>query len=558
MQNLLYLPDRLFTNSDSRDFDALAIKHFVKNSNELMQQAGKDSFEKIKELWPYTEKLLIFVGTGNNGGDGYVIANIACQNNIPVDVIQIGNIKQITKTANNAYNELIKSNINNKNLNIINISSNKIKEILEQVYKNNINVCNLVIVDALLGTGIKDKPKSDFLDAVVFINNLKQHNKKSRVLAIDVPSGLNSDTGYVHDGIAVKADALICFIVLKQGLFTGYAKEYCKDIYFSDLGVGDKLDEFNKKSKENITTKAHLISDINLDKYVKLKRREQYKSKHDFGHVVILGGDYGMGGAALMAGLAALRTGAGLVTIATHPSNAELIFLKQPELMTFGIDFNLFSENYSDNDYNFESEDRLASLLDRADVLVLGPGLGQSAWGKRVWGSIKNYHARPIVLDADGLNWLAKDQEKRDIIRDNWVLTPHPGEAGRLLGLNSDIIQQDRFKAIEQILAEYHGVCVLKGSGSIISKYEQHNKNNLKYVCPLGNPGMATAGMGDILSGVIGSLIAQGLDLKEAAQLAVVIHSKAADNIKDEYGEKGILATDLLFEIKKLVNLYSE
>ena len=214
MQNLLYLPDRLFTNSDSRDFDALAIKHFVKNSNELMQQAGKDSFEKIKELWPYTEKLLIFVGTGNNGGDGYVIANIACQNNIPVDVIQIGNIKQITKTANNAYNELIKSNINNKNLNIINISSNKIKEILEQVYKNNINVCNLVIVDALLGTGIKDKPKSDFLDAVVFINNLKQHNKKSRVLAIDVPSGLNSDTGYVHDGIAVKADALICFIVL--------------------------------------------------------------------------------------------------------------------------------------------------------------------------------------------------------------------------------------------------------------------------------------------------------------------------------------------------------
>jgi len=532
------MQDYLYTSQDSRDFDKLAIKKFVKDGYELMQTAGKGCFAKIFELWPRTQKFLIFTGVGNNGGDGYVIAKLAIEHNLPVDIVQVGDIKKISDTANKAYQDLLK--ITKKNLNIINLKDAK-----------DYNDSDLVIVDALLGTGIKDKPKGDFEKAVLLINKLKENNKSCKVFSVDIPSGLNADTGYVIDNVAVKADATLTLICLKQGLFTGYAKEYCGNVFFYDLEVGLKLEG-------KIAPKAYLVTENNLNKFVKLKKREQYKSKHDFGHVVILGGDYGMGGAVLMAGMAALRAGAGLVTVATHPSNAELIFLKQPELMSFGVDFNLFSEHFSDNDASFESEDRLAALLDRADVIVLGPGLGQEAFGKRLWGFIKNYKARPVVLDADALNWLAKDQEKDNIIRDNWILTPHPGEAARLLGTDSLSIQKDRYSSAVEINQKYKGICVLKGSGTIVAKNSELDNNITKFVCPYGNAGMGAPGMGDVLSGVIGALVANGLSLEDAAIASVLAHSKAGDNLSLENGEKGMLATDLLNEVRKIVNYHSE
>ena len=532
------MQDFLYTSQDTKNFDSMAIKKFVKDGYDLMQTAGKGCFTKIFKLWPRIQKFVIFVGIGNNGGDGYVIAKIAAKHNLSVDVVQVGDIKKISDTANQAYQDLLKKAP--KNINFI-----KLKDFED--YNDN----DLVIVDALLGTGIKDKPKGDFEKAILLINKLKENNKAHKVFSVDIPSGLNADTGYVIDNVAVKADATLTLICLKQGLFTGCAKEYSGNVFFYDLEVGLKL-------QGKITPKAYLLTENNLNKFVKLKKREQYKSKHDFGHVVILGGDYGMGGAALMAGMSALRAGAGLVTVATHPSNAELLFLNQPELMSFGVDFNLFSEHFSDNDASFESEDRLAALLDSADVIVLGPGLGQGAFGKRLWGFIKNYKARPMVLDADALNWLANDPEKNDIKRDNWVLTPHPGEASRLLNTDSASIQKDRYLAVSEINKQYNGVCVLKGSGTIIAKSSEVDNNISKFVCSYGNSGMGSPGMGDVLSGVIGALIANGLALDKAALVAVLAHAKAGDNQALEHGEKGMLATDLLNEIRKFMNQHSE
>lgn len=259
-----------------------------------------------------------------------------------------------------------------------------------------------------------------------------------------------------------------------------------------------------------------------------LPPRQRDAHKGNFGHVLVVGGDYGMPGAARMAGESALRSGAGLVSVATRHEHINAIIANRPELMCHGI----------------KKASELESLFQRATTLILGPGLGRSPWSKELFACVVQSEL-PTVIDADGLFWLSQFE----LSHENWVLTPHPGEAARLLQTTNHAIQENRLGALGMLQQQYGGVIVLKGAGTLIL-----GKSHQPHICPSGNPGMATGGMGDILSGIIAALIAQGIPLENAAQIGVSIHAEAGDQIAATQGERGLLATDLLPYIRNLVN----
>lgn len=270
---------------------------------------------------------------------------------------------------------------------------------------------------------------------------------------------------------------------------------------------------------------------LELEQFSKyLQPRPKDANKGDFGHVLVIGGDYGYSGAVHMAGEAALRVGAGLVSVATRPEHALVMNVPSPELMCHGI------KTVAD----------LAPLIAKANVIILGPGLGQSAWGHDLLVAALKAE-KNFVIDADALNLLAENPQKKA----TWILTPHPGEAGRLLKKSPQDIQKDRIAAVKQLQQQFGGVSVLKGAGSLIIGPEGDPE-----ICAAGNPGMATGGMGDILSGVIGGLVAQGIPLTEAAKLGVLVHAMAGDLAAQEGGgERGMIATDLMMYLRHLVNL---
>lgn len=256
-----------------------------------------------------------------------------------------------------------------------------------------------------------------------------------------------------------------------------------------------------------------------LKKY--LPRRNPNANKADFGHIFIIGGDAGFSGAVRLAGEAAYRVGAGLVTILTHPTHAATLNLNCPELMCLGI----------------SDVSEIKQYLTSATVVILGPGLGKSDWGESIFNAFFRLKLTlPLVLDADGLNWLS---ESPTMHADHWILTPHPGEAARLLAKTTKEIQGDRLAAAQKVQHQYGGICVLKGQNTLIQGQSLLH-------CPLGNPGMASAGMGDVLSGVIGGLLAQHVPPEVAAGLGVYIHASAGDAAAKAGGERGLMASDLM------------
>jgi len=476
----------LYQTKQVRELDRIAIEDFNIPSYTLMQRAGAAAFSALQKKWPQAKKILIFCGKGNNAGDGYVLARLAHQHGL--QVICYGRL--CTGDSQIAYEDAKKSGV----------SFAKASQDVEGTD---------VIVDALLGTGIQGEVRDEYKAAIQEIND-----SNIPVLAIDVPSGLNSDTGTIL-GACVKADLTITFVGCKQGFFTGLAPAYCGEILYDDLDLPKEI--FNK-----------ITSNVEKLYLNKLEPRSRIAHKGSFGHVLVIGGDYGMAGAARMAGEAAARTGSGLTTVATRPEHIMAVSGMRPELMCYGI----------------TKSKNLPELLERATVLVIGPGLGRSAWSKDLWQAVLKTDL-PTVIDADGLNLLVKNPTKNN----NWILTPHPGEAARLLNCSTSEVQNDRFTAINSLQDKYGGVCILKGAGTLIL-----GDSGKISICTAGNPGMASGGMGDVLSGIIGGLLAQKLSLENAAKTGVQLHSEAADLAAKQDGERGLLATDLLPYLRKLIN----
>ena len=490
------IPYNLYRAAQVRELDRVAIEEFGIPGATLMARAGTAGFDAVRHRWPDTKRMCVLCGVGNNGGDGFVVARLAYEAGFEVTVYQVGaqgNLKGDALSAAQAMQE---------------------KGLKPEPFSSQTLDSFDVIVDALLGTGLDREVQGEWRAAIEAVNRAN-----TAVLALDIPSGLHADTGRVL-GAAVDADVTITFIAMKQGMLTGQGPDYCGEILYNNLQVPSEVYERQTPSAIRIT-----YEELNHP----LKPRARSAHKGCYGHVLVIGGDHGMAGAVRMAGEAALRSGAGLVSIATRLSHAPVISAARPELMAHGV------EIVAD----------LHKLFEKATVIAIGPGLGRSAWAQAMLSAVIET-SKPIVMDADALNLLAENPVKRD----NWILTPHPGEAARLLKTTTADIQAHRFGTARKIQQDYGGVCVLKGAGSLID----HGQDPVA-LCDAGNPGMASAGMGDVLTGVIVGLLAQGLDLIASARLGVCIHALAGDRAAVA-GERGIIATDLFGYIHRLVNFY--
>ncbi|MDH5325647.1 MAG: NAD(P)H-hydrate dehydratase [Gammaproteobacteria bacterium] len=492
----------LYTAAQVRELDRITIEEQGIPGMTLMEHAGAAVFNALHRRWPRARNIAVLCGVGNNAGDGYVIARLADAAGLRTRVYQVGDRAKLKGDALTAFERLEGSHV----------------EI--RPFQNDSFEMYDVIVDALLGTGLQGAVSGDWLSAVENINqargtDLSTPGQATAVVSVDIPTGLHADTGRVL-GAAVEADLTVTFIGLKQGLLTGAGPDCCGEILFDDLRVPHEVYEQVPGSCRSFRVEDGAV----------LTPRKKTTYKNQCGHVLVVGGFRGLSGAARMAGEAALRCGAGLVSVAAHPDTAGTLNIARPELMSHAV----------------ASSTELLPLLRKVDVVAIGPGLGLDHWSVPLFDAVIQTN-KPLLLDADALTLLAAKGHKNA----QWVLTPHPGEASRLLNCPTHEVQDDRFYAIKEIQQRYGGVCVLKGCGTLISDGKE------TVLCPAGNPGMAAGGMGDVLSGVIAALMGQGLDPMTAALEGVAVHAAAAD-LASQAGERGLLATDLFVHLRNLVN----
>ena len=487
-------PHPLYTTAQVRELDRLAIEEGGIPGYTLMTRAGEACWTVLRAQWPAARSLTVFCGAGNNGGDGFVIGRLALEASWQVQLFQLGNAAQMQADAQQAQDAFLSAGGQ------------------VQAFTEHTAIDAEIIVDALLGTGV-DRPLQGLWRSAVEVMNATT----APVLAVDVPSGVQADTGAV-EGVAIKADQTVTFIGRKAGLYTGVAADHCGNITFANLGVPRDI-------LKQVPVAATLRRQPPLGRLASPRLRNTHKGQ--YGHVLVIGGDHGMVGAVRLAGEAALRSGAGMVSLATRPEHAVLIAAACPELMCHGV-----------------AEARaLKGLLKSADVVLIGPGLGRTAWAQSLLSAVLET-SQPRVIDADALNCMAGQAQPFD----RQVLTPHPGEAARLLDQTVVEVQSDRFAAARAIARQYGGATVLKGAGTLIQPAE-----GMPVVCAVGNPGMATAGSGDVLAGVIAALIAQGLDVEAAAVAGVCAHACAGD-IAAREGERGLIARDIMAALRSVLN----
>jgi len=474
----------------------------------LMEKAGAIAFHQLISTWRDARKILVVTGKGNNAGDGFVLVRLAAEQRLKVVLCQLCTPQQLTEDAKKAYDKIP-------------------QHVISNVKTDQLEVGHFdVIVDAMLGTGLRGKLKEPFLGLTNRINE-----NEVPVLSIDIPTGVEADTGFVQN-TAVKADLTVTFVGHKKGMYTADSANYRGRVRLFNLDIASHF--FENHEFHLFSQNWHSLKHL-------LKARDMTCHKGLFGHSVIIGGAKGMSGAAILASTAAARCGSGMVSAWVGEQCAASLVNYTPEVMATSV-----AEN--------EIKNKIASQTSNARILVVGPGLGQSDWSKSWLEAISNdENSRnfPQVWDADALNWLAQQSpehcNKHNPIR---ILTPHPGEAARLLETSTFSINQDRFAASHEIAKRYGGICVLKGNGTIIT-----DANGFQVVCPVGNPGMASGGMGDVLAGIIGSLLAQGYSPMNAAMLGVCIHGEAADKAagKGAY-YRGLLASDLFAHLPALLN----
>lgn len=470
---------------DRRAIDVLGIPGF-----ELMRRAAAAAFASLRRHWPQARRLAIWCGPGNNGGDGYLLGALAREAGLQVALVALsGQASGDALQARTAFER----------------AGGRVQLLDGDAPLPEVDVH----VDALYGSGLNRAPDAAVADLIQRLNACSRP-----VLSLDVPSGVDADHG-ICPGAAVKAAVTVSFIAAKRGLYTGAAPDHVGQLELESLHLPDALWEAQPLDAELLRDEV-------------LPTRQRSAHKGDNGHLLVVGGERGMAGAIRLCGEAALRAGAGLVSVATHEAHVPALNAGRPELMAHGVG----------------GPQTLLPLIDRADVLCVGPGLGQGAWGHALWLTALDSD-RPLVLDADGLNLLAIEPRRFDRAA---VLTPHPGEAARLLGTTIAAVQADRFTAARDLARRHGAVVVLKGAGSLVA-----HPDGRVGVCPWGNPGMAVGGMGDLLTGVIGALLAQGATAWQAASMGVALHARAGDAAAIA-GERGLLPSDLLPVLRRLGN----
>ncbi|WP_404341440.1 NAD(P)H-hydrate dehydratase [Pseudoalteromonas mariniglutinosa] len=489
------LAQQLFLAQQVREYESKAAARAGVSMFTLMKRAGQAVFIQCVAHFPNVQRYVILVGHGNNAGDAYIVASLAKQAGKEVAVLAADLNKQLSGDALTAQRQwqALGGSIENYTANALNNAE--------------------IIIDGLLGTGLNNTVREPFLTMIKEINA-----QPLPIIAIDLPSGLNADTGMVQ-GAAIKATITVTFVGIKQGLTTGLGRTYVGQLIFDDLAIAD---EFSA-----LTTAT--ASRVNINSFQRMAKRPEHSHKGSHGKLLCIGGNQGTAGAIRLSGEAALRMGAGAVRVYTHHTSVMPISIGRPELMV--------------------SAEDLDSALRWASCVVIGPGLGQDDWAQHTFDKVMLFclaKAIPLVMDADALNLLANSVNHYHLR--HTVMTPHPGEAARLLSVSCHAIEANRFYYAKQLATRYAATCVLKGAGTIIDS-DAHT-----WVCEEGSPALAVAGSGDVLTGVIGGLLAQGLDTELAARYGVTLHAKAGSIAAEQSGERGMLASDLFMIIRQLVN----
>ena len=487
------LPANIYSVAAVREFDRAAIEDFGIPGYTLMTRAGTAAVQAIMRAFPDARRWLVICGAGNNGGDGYVVARLAGDAGIAVKVITLVDPGTLSGDAATAFADF------------------KEQGGVAVGWDGTLDEESELIVDAILGSGLERPVTGEFANAVAAINR-----HPGKVVALDIPTGIHGDSGNVL-GCAVDADLTITFVGLKSGLFLGDAPDYRGALAYDGLEIPDRA--------RQMAPAFYRADDAWLRQRLLSRRRTAHKG--NFGHVLVVGGGAGMPGAARLCGEAALRVGAGRVSLATDPAHSALIAATRPELMSHPV------RNARD----------LEPLLAKADVIAFGPGLGQTEWARELFARL-SADDRPAVWDADALNLLATSPGSAG----NRIITPHPGEAATLSGATTAAVQQDRPAAAAGLAAKYGGIAVLKGASTLIAAEARE-----PWLCTAGNPGMAAPGMGDVLTGIIAGLLAQGLTLQDAAVAGVEVHARAGDRAAIP-GERGMLASELMAELRGIIN----
>lgn len=508
---------------------------------ELMNMAGQAVFDLYQHHYPSTHALLVLCGKGNNGGDGFITAQLAIAQGINVTVIMLCHSDDLKGDALKAYQQLCASPYASEKLELVALVSDKaatnVSEQVAKVLAHTIDQLtarsenesalggNIVIIDALLGTGFYGsltEPYFLLCDAV----NQQVTNCRTpiKVISIDVPSGVNATTGEValH---AIRAHHTISFIALKKGLITGNATSHTGELVYADLTIGESF-------HTAISPTAHRLT---FDNIPQLNARTINSHKGTIGQLLLIGGNKRFPGAIKMSAEAALRSGAALVSVCCHKDNRTILLNNRPEIMLAPDNAEVLFSTYDNS---------------KTKALIIGPGLGQGRWAQALFNGAINFIQQrklPAVIDADALTLLAKSPS----LYQHWVLTPHPGEAAKLLNCSIEEVEKNRFAAVQAIQQKYGGICLLKGAGTLITNGESLSINTT------GNPGMASGGMGDVLSGIIGALLLQSNTQLQATQLAAFIHGLAADKIAQQQGMIGMLASDIIERLPALLNQYA-
>ncbi len=502
----------LLTAEEMQKLDRKAINELGIPGVVLMENAGLQVVEAIYRMIgdPKGKTVTIFAGKGNNGGDGFVIARHLINAGADVKVMLLAEVKDITGDAK-------------INLDILQRMGQKLHPVINP---NSLNIVKLamvytdLIVDAIFGTGFKGAVP-DYIGNVIEIIN----TSGKPVISVDIPSGLEANTGKVH-GPCIKAHVTVTFAHPKLGQFIQQGPEYVGELTVADISIPPDL-------VETQGIKRFLITPGIINKIIPVRRRDGHKGT--YGRVLVVGGSAGLSGAAAMASTAALKAGAGLVTLAVPAGLHDLMEVKLTEVMTSPL---------PETDAVSISVDALPSvqkLLEGADILALGPGISTHESTVAFVRQLLPVLQRPAVIDADGLNALVDAVDQLKECPAPLILTPHPGEMARLAGIKTEEVQNNRVEIVLRASQEWGTVVVLKGYRTLVAA-----PDGTLYVNPTGNPGMASGGTGDVLTGVIAGFLAQGLTPLEAAVAGVYFHGLAGDLAAEQKGMLSLVAGDLL------------
>lgn len=505
---------KVVTSQQMREIDRKAIEENNLSGLTLMKNAGLGIFQSMKNIYPdlRSKKIIIFSGSGNNGGDGFVVARHLYNYGVKVKVFLLTPFNKIKGEAGENLNIIDKMGVK-----LIETETVKLEEIQETIQNSDL------IIDAILGTGLQGKVTGLKAKVIDLVNIAGRE-----IVAIDVPSGLNVDSGMI-EGPCIKATHTITLALPKIGLLLFPGAGLAGKVTVEDIGMPSYLLK-NNKIKTNIVTQETVKS--------LLPFRATYSHKGSFGKVLILAGSVGMTGAAYLASEAAMRSGTGIVVLGIPRSLNPIMEVKLTEVMTLPL---AETEKQS---FGEDAEETILKLMKDFSVLGIGPGISRQSETQKLVRKIIEKSDIPLVIDADAIYALREDNTLLKKLKTPLVITPHPGEMAKLINKDIDYILDNQLDITREIAQEFGIVVVLKGARTIVA-----NKEGEAYINVGDNSGMATGGSGDVLMGIICSLIAQGADNFSAAIAGVYIHSLAGNLARDIKGERGMLAGDILSQI---------